>query len=131
MNLVEETTLPNGLIMQVWDGSRVIAADTTKVELRITIPVTVTKEPFSNPAHFQRVVEVFGPEIVYERIKERAFVSTTDSGKVFDKLLDDFREDSLPYLSRTDFPARFALSKFRDILQNPYKYRDIPQKKDS
>ncbi len=131
MNLVEETALPNGLVMQVWDASRAIASDTTKVELRITIPVTVTKEQFSDPGHFQRVVEVFGPEILYERSKERAFVSTPGSGKVFDKLLEDFRRDSLPYLSRTDFPARFAQSKLRDILQSPYKYRDIPRKRDS
>jgi len=131
MNLVEETALPNGLVMQVWDGSRSIASDTTKVELRITIPIKVTKEYFSEPGHFQRVVEVFGPEILYERTKERAFVSTPGSRKVFDKLLEDFRRDSLPYLSRTDFPARFALSKLRDILQHPYKYRDIPRKRDS
>jgi len=128
---VEETTLPNGLVMQVWDRSRTIAADTTKVELRITIPVTVTKEPFGDPEQFQRVVEVFGSEIVYERTKERAFVSTPARGKVFDELLEDFRRDSLPYLSRIDFPARFALSKLRDILQHPYKYRDIPHKRDS
>ena len=131
MNLVEETALLNGLVMQVWDGSRSIAADTTKVELRITIPVPLTKEYFSEPEHFQRVVEVFGQEILYERTKERAFVSTPASAKVFDELLADFRRDSLPYLSRTDFPARFAQSKLRDILKSPYKYRDIPRKRDS
>jgi len=126
MNLVEEVALPNGLVMQVWNKSCVIASDTTKVELRISIPVMVTKEYFSEPGQFQRVVEVFGPEILYERTKERTFVKTPDSSKVFDKLLEDFRRDSLPYLSRTNFPARFALSKLRDILQNPYKYRDTP-----
>jgi len=123
MNPVEETALPNGLVMQVWDKSRAIASDTTKVELRITIPVTITKEYFSDPGHFQRVVEVFGPEISYEYTKERTFVSTPDGRKVFNELLEDFRRGSLPYLSRTDFPARFALSKLRDILQHPYKYR--------
>jgi len=131
MNLVEETPLSNGLVMQVWDGSRTIASDTTKVELRITIPVTVAKEFFSDLGQFQRVVEVFGPEIVYEYTKERTFVKTPASSKVFDGLLEDFRRDSLPYLSRPNFPERFALSKLRDILQNPYKYRDIPQKRDS
>ncbi|MBW2673316.1 MAG: hypothetical protein JRD89_07895, partial [Deltaproteobacteria bacterium] len=72
MNLVEETALPNGLVMQVWDKSRAIASDTTKVELRITIPVTIKEDQFSYFGQFQRVVEVFGPEIVYERTKERA-----------------------------------------------------------
>jgi hypothetical protein len=129
MKLVEEIPLPNDLVMQVWDGSRTIASDTTKVELCITISVEVMQEYFSDPEHFQRVVEVFGPEISYEYTKERTFVSTHDSRKVFDELLEDFRRDSLPYLSRTDFPVRFALSKLRDILQHPYKYRDIPRKR--
>jgi len=131
MNLLEEKTLPNGLVMQVWDKSRTIASDTTKVELRITIPVTVTEEQFGDPEQFQRVVEVFGPEIVYEYSKERTFVRTPDSTAVFGKLLEDFRKDSLPYLSRDDFPARFALSKLREILQHPYKYRNVRWKADS
>jgi hypothetical protein len=131
MKLMETVALPNGLVMQAWDKSRMIASDTTKVELRITIPVTIMKEYFSDPGYFQRVVEVFGQEILYEYTKERTFVSTPDSRKVFEELFEDFKRDSLPYLSRTDFPARFAMSKLRDILQNPHRYRDIPRKRAS
>ncbi len=125
MNLVEEIALPNNLVIQVRDKSRVIASDTTKVELSIVIDVAVKKEYFSDPAHFQQVVAVFGPEISYEYTKERTFVNTPDSKKIFGELLGDFRRDSLPYISRTDFPARFAMSKLRDIRQHPYRYRDI------
>ncbi|MBW2630624.1 MAG: hypothetical protein JRC90_02485 [Deltaproteobacteria bacterium] len=124
MNLVEKIDLPNNLILQVWDKSRAIASDTTKVELRIVIDVAVKKEYFSDPAYFQQIVAVFGQEISYEYTKERTFVDTRNGGKVFNELLDDFRKDSLPYISRTDFPARFAMSKLRDIRQHPYKYRD-------
>ena len=131
MNLVKETTLSNNLILQVWDGSRAIASDTTKVELRVMINVAVKKEYFSDPADFQQVVAVFGQEISYEYTKERTFVSTPDSKRVFDELLEDFRRDSLPYISRSDFPARFAMSKLRDIRQHPYRYHDIPEKQAS
>jgi len=65
MELMEEIPLANGLTLRVWDGSRAIASDTTKVALRITVPVTVMKEYFSDPAHFEHVVAVFGPEILY------------------------------------------------------------------
>lgn len=125
MNLVKEIPLPNGLVMQVWDRSRPISSDTAKVELYIMIPVTVRKGYFSNSEEFQRVVEVFGPKITYEYTKERTFINTPDRGEVFDELLEDFRRDSLPYLSRADFPARFALSKLREILRCPYKYRIV------
>ncbi|HOO89183.1 MAG TPA: hypothetical protein PLA74_00030 [Syntrophales bacterium] len=131
MNLVEETVLSNNLTMQVWDRSRAIASDTTKVELRITIPIRVMQEYFTDLAHFQQVVAVFGPVVVYEYTKERTFVSTPDSGKVFHELLEDFQRDSLPYLSRTEFPARFSLSKLRDIRQHPYRYHDVLEKQTS
>ncbi|MBW2544418.1 MAG: hypothetical protein JRD43_02880 [Deltaproteobacteria bacterium] len=124
MNLAEETALSNNLIMQVWDGSRAIASDTTKVELRVMINVEVREEYFSDPADFRQVVTVFGQEISYEYTKERTFVSTPDSKRVFNELLEDFRRDSLPYISRTDFPVRFAMSKLRDIRRHPYRYRD-------
>jgi len=131
MNLVEEITLSNNLIMQVWDGSRAIASDTTKVELRIVIDIAVRKEYFNDPEHLQQVAAVFGPEISYEYTKERTFVDTTNREMVFNELLEDFRKDSLPYISRTDFPARFAMSKLRDIRQHPYRYHDIPEKQAS
>ncbi len=124
MNLVEKIALPNDLVLQIWDKSRVIASDTTKVELGMVLAFAVREEYFSDPADFQKVVDVFGPEISYECTKERTFVSTPDSKRVFDELLEDFRRDSLPYISRTDFPARFAMSKLRDIRQHPYRYRD-------
>ena len=125
MKLVEEIPLSNGLTMQVWDGSRAIASDTTKVALRITVPVTVMKEYFSDPGQFEQVVAVFGPEIAYEYTKERTFVSTHHSGEVFTRLLKEFKRDSLPYLCRAEFPARFALSKLREILQHPHRYRHV------
>ncbi|MCD6487285.1 MAG: hypothetical protein J7K35_08165 [Syntrophobacterales bacterium] len=125
MNLVEKIDLPNNLVLQVWDKSRAIASDTTKIELRIVIDVEVKEEYFSDPEHFKQVVTVFGQEISYEYAKERTFVSASDSKRVFDELLDDFMRNSFPYISRTDFPARFAISKLRDIRQHPYRYRDI------
>ncbi len=125
MELKEEIPLANGLTMRVWDGSRAIASDTTKVTLRITVPVTVMKEYFSDPAHFERVVAVFGPEILYEYTKERTFVSAPHRGKVFNGLLEDFKRDTLAYLCRAEFPARFALSKLREIRQHPHRCRHV------
>ena len=39
MTLLEEIRLPNGLVAEIWDGSRLIAADTTTVVLVVKIPV--------------------------------------------------------------------------------------------
>jgi len=131
MNLVKTIDLPNNLVLQVWDKSRAIAADTTKVELRVVIDIAIKEEYFSDPEHFRTVVTVFGPEIPYEYIKERTFTDTTDRDAVFSALLEDFKRDSVPYLSRIDFPERFAMSKLREIQKNPYRYRDTLGEPDS
>ena len=67
---------------------------------------------------------VFGPEIFFEYRMGQSFVSNGEKENVFRKLLETFKQDSLPYLSSPKFPARFALSKYREIMQNPYKYRN-------
>lgn len=125
MNLIEEMPLTNNLVVEVWDKSREIAADTTLVKLIIKIKVEMKEEYFGDPEHFDQVMKVFGPEIYYEYKKERTFVNNEDKEKVFNELSDAFKRDTLPYIARPNFPSRFALSKHLDIQNNFYKYRHL------
>ena len=123
MKLFEQIPMPNGLTADVYDLSRPIAADTTKVEMIIKIRVELLPDYFTEPAPFTQTRAVFGPEIFFEYRMGQSFVSHDEKDRVFRTLLETFKLDSLPYLSSPKFPARFALSKYREILQNPYKYR--------
>jgi len=125
MNLVEEIQLANNLTVEIWDKSRDIAEDTTLVKLIIKAKIEIKPEYFSDPIHFEQVTKVFGPEIYFQYEKERTFVDSQDKETVFADLLDDFKRDSLPYIARGNFPARFALSKYDEIQRRYYKYRHI------
>jgi hypothetical protein len=122
MGFVKEIPLSNHLVVEIWDHSRAIATDTTKVELAIKINVAVKNEYFDNPEHFDIVTRVFGKEISYEYKKERTFVHREEKEKIFNELLDDFTESTLPYIEKPDFPSRFILSKLRDIQKRPHRY---------
>ena len=122
MILVEEIPMPNGLIVEIWDKSVSIAADTTKVALLIRIRVELQPSYFTKPDHYELVRKIMGPEIFFEYKKERAFVRDKEKDVVFQELLDNFKKTSLPYLSRPSFPSSFALSKYWDIQKNSYKY---------
>ena len=50
-------------------------------------------------------------------------MNNDDKERVFAELLGDFKRDALPYLAKEDFPRRFSQSKYRELLQNPHKYR--------
>jgi hypothetical protein len=120
--IIENTTLANGLVLEVWDLSRPIAADTTKVELYVRVKIPFEPCHFDDPGHCDLTCRVFGREGVYEYRKERTFVNNAEREAVFAELLEGFRAGALPYLERPDFPRRFSRSRYREILQNPWKY---------
>jgi hypothetical protein len=122
MILVEEIPMPNGLIVEIWDKSVSIAADTMKVALLIRIRVELRPSYFIKADHYELVRKIMGPEIFFEQKRERAFVRDKEKDVVFQELLDNFKKNSLPYLSRPSFPRSFALSKYWDIEKNSYKY---------
>jgi hypothetical protein len=114
--------MPNGLTVEVWYKSVSIAADTTKVALLIRIQVELQPSYFTRHDHYELVIKIMGPKIFFEYKEERSFVRDRKKNVVFQELLDNFKKNSLPYLSRFSFPASFALSKYRDIEKNSYKY---------
>ena len=131
MKLVEEIPLANGLKVEVWDNSVSIAADTIKVELLIRSKLELKSSYFIKPEHFELVRRVYGPEIFFEHRKERPFVESNKKDVIFQELLEAFKKNTIPYLSKPIFPRNFALSKYWDIEKNRHKYISFFEKKPS
>lgn len=131
MVLVEEIPLANGLTVEVWDKSRSIAPDTTKVELLIRVKVELKPSYFIKPDHCGLVRKIMGPETFFEYTKERTFVNNKEKEAVFQQLMDTFNKDALPYLSKPTFPQSFALSKYWDVEKNRYKFSPFLEEKPS
>ncbi len=122
MTLSEEIRMPNGLVAEVWDGSRLIAADTASVVLVVKILVAVREEYFDDAQARRRTVGAFGSPILFEYRNERTFVPAGEREAVFREFLGNFKKDVLPYVSREHFPKRYVLSKYMEILKDPWKY---------
>jgi hypothetical protein len=120
--LYKEIPLSNGLALEIWDRSRLIGKDTTKVEFLFKTKIDINPAYFTEPSHFERTRNVLGSHVFFEYTMERSFVSNKEKDHVSHSLIKTFTENVLPYLSRPDFPKKFALSNFRDIMKNPYKY---------
>jgi hypothetical protein len=121
--LVERVALNNGLTLEVYDYSRPIAVDTTKLELVVRIKVPLLESYFQSRKDFVDTTNAFGQEAVFEYRKERTFVSNETKDSVFHELISTFKSDSLNYLSHEDFACKFALSKLRELRMNPFKYK--------
>ena len=123
MDVVEEIKLANGLVAQIVDQSRLIAADTTRVAVAIVVPVPLKEEYFDSIEDFGLVKTAFGDPVLFSVTKERTFVDKENRESVFDEMVGDFKRDSLPYIERASFPSRFVLSKLSDIRKRPHRYR--------
>ena len=124
VNLLEHIRLPNGLVAEIWDYSRMIAPDTASVVLFVKMPVEVREEYFEDAAAHRKTEKVFGSPIIFEYRNERTFVPVGEREALFDEFLANFRKDVLPYLSKDNFPRQFVLSKYREIVKDPWKFAD-------
>jgi hypothetical protein len=124
MELYERTILENGLVLEIWDESKKIAEDTFRVTLAARVKVAVKKEYLPDIEHYRAVVRAFGHEILFEQLKEKSFVKADEKEELFTQLLGEFRDTTLKYISRPNFPAGFVMSKFMEIQRNPYKYKN-------
>ncbi|MCX5834203.1 MAG: hypothetical protein NTV99_06795 [Deltaproteobacteria bacterium] len=129
MKLVEKISLPNQLSAEVYDQSRPISQDTVKVVFIARVKVEVKEEYFDRREHYEMTRKMYGPEVLFEYMNVRAFVPVRDREKVFRDFEHHFKKDSLPYISKPQFPSRFVLSKYHDIRKNPWKYGLLPEQK--
>jgi hypothetical protein len=123
MKLIEEIILPNGLKLDIFDLSRMIAADTVRVEIALKSEIGLCESFFLTPADYQQVKNIFGDKLLYERKLERAFIEKERGDEVREELIQTFKNNSLSYLGSANFANKFALSLLRDIKKNPYKYQ--------
>jgi hypothetical protein len=124
VTLFEQIRLPNGLEAEIWDDSRLIAADTTTVVLVVKIPVALKEEYFEDPAACRKTAKVFGSPLLYEYRNERTFVAAGEREALFSEFLASYKKDVLPYVSKEHFPKRFVLSKYQEMIKDPWKYPD-------
>jgi hypothetical protein len=124
MQLIEEINLPNGLTLNIFDLSREIAADTIQVEIAVRSDIELKESFFLNRADYEQVRKFFGDKITYEYKSKRSYVRGKNSDAVLEELLNTFKTNSLHYLEVEDFAERLAKAKLREIVKNPYKYRD-------
>ena len=127
MKLIEQINLNNGLVLNIYDFSRPIAADTSKVGICIETEITLKELYFSTFEDYLQVKNIFGEKIRFEYRKERSFIDIKQENDVRDELLTTFKNNSLNYIASPNFPKNLALSKLRDIKNNPYKYIEKPE----
>jgi hypothetical protein len=117
--LVETVLLENNLTLNFYDASKKIAEGRYYVALIIRMDVYVKPEIFTDngadAATYDEIVGAVGDMIVFEKKRERNFISATDKDAVFKEMCDSVLTHTSLYYSRENFPKKFILSEYKKI----------------
>ena len=117
--LIETITLPNGLILELWDTSRPMAGDRWRVSLLAKVEIPVLPEYFSTLDNgeqaYQELLSAYGFPLVFTQEKNRHFVDEKDSKNVFAELCQRFKDNLLSYLGNPRFASLYAMKKYGDL----------------
>ena len=109
--------LSNGLTLELYDCSRVVAGDRWHVCLaaRIAIPLGDMPAPEDRKTWPGRdeLAGLLGDPVVFEQRLERNFIDSGDKNRLLQELCDSFSGSVTGYVSHPQFAARYVLKEYR------------------
>ena len=116
--LIKTIVLGNGLILEIYDHSRKVAADRWLVKMVAKVDISIdyltNNVNGSSKLNLQidELKKFFDACIRYEHKRERNFISEKEKDDVFNDLLTSYLDSSQSYLSHPDFPIRYAAREY-------------------
>jgi hypothetical protein len=117
--LIEKIALPNGLILEIWDTSHLMAGDRWLVSLLAKVEVTVLPEYFSTlddgEQAYQDLVAAHGNSLVFTQEKVSLFVDEGETKEVLTRLRRSIKDNLAAYLGNPKFASSYVLKKYGDL----------------
>lgn len=130
--LIETITLPNGLILELWDKSRPMAGDRWLISLLAKMEVPVLPEYFSTLDNgeqaYRDLLAAYGDPLVFTQEKTRHFVDEKDTKNMLAELCQRFKDNLLSYLGNPKFASLYVMKKYGDLQDRQYSSGEDPQK---
>ncbi|MBI9073872.1 MAG: hypothetical protein JEZ02_00580 [Desulfatibacillum sp.] len=134
--LIKTTELPNGLVLNIYDGSWKIA-DKGKYQskheakaqrrlegdiwlisviLRIEIPILESyfSQDEASTLTRESVIEVLGDAAVFEKKMDRHYVHSSEKDEVFENAMKDVQATMVQYLSHPEFGRKYVFKLYAE-----------------
>ena len=114
--LLTKINLDNGLTLELYDQSKILAGDRWLVLVIASVNVDVKKEyfeGFDSDVPFNEIKASLGEKVTYSYEKSRHFIDESEKDEVLLSLKDNYLKSDLQYLSSPEFPQKLILSKYR------------------
>lgn len=116
--VITECELVDGVRAIVSDASRHYFGGYYHVRLQISAEVPLRKNWFDTEPEYEDAVRRLGETVRFNRTLEKMAVPADEVDAVRSSLLDSFESNVLTYMSRPDFPVRFALSEYKKAIKS-------------
>lgn len=109
LKIVEKINLPNNLVLEFYDYSRIVAGDRWLVGLLARIPIKISEKDFIDKPKeiYRNFLKEYGTVIYFELKKERNFIDQTEKDQIFRQMLNELAEYSVSYMGHKSFAKRF------------------------
>jgi hypothetical protein len=116
--LFETISLENGLVLHLYNGSRVIADRLWFVSLTGKVEIPITAAAFENPGRqvldIEAIKAALGTAIIFEKKMERNFIFEDKKASTLQAIRDYFTDSIVKYLSHPDFSRQYILKRYRE-----------------
>jgi hypothetical protein len=120
LELFETISLENGLVLRLYNGSRIIADKLWYVALtgEVEIPVTAVavERPDREALEFDAIKAALGDRVVFGKKMERHFITDDKKAPILQEIKDYFMDSIVKYLSHPDFSRQYILKCYREYL---------------
>jgi hypothetical protein len=117
--LLEKIILPNGLLLELWNNSRLLAGDRWLVLLVAKVEVPVLPEYFSTLDNgeqaYRDLVDSHGDPLVFIQEKAKHFVDGRKTEETITGLCQRFKDNLIGYLGNPKFAPQYVLKKYGDL----------------
>jgi hypothetical protein len=119
--LIKTIDLENHLTLEIYDESIKMIGDRWMVNMVARIRVPLDEALIQKSKDFSvnkdKIKKALGKEVVFEHTSNRIFVDDNEKESIFQEMYDYFIDNTLPYLSRPNFPERFLLKIIREEMK--------------
>jgi len=117
LRLLHTLKLPNGLTVTIYDHTKVYFGDYYHVKVDIVCSLDILDNSVLGCPN-----DINPRSISYTRTLDRMGVSSKDVQTVTDTLINDFRLNSLQYISSQDFPEKLIHNEISNTKRPVMKY---------
>jgi len=121
MKLVREIPLENGLTVSIYNHNHRYFGDYHRVRVEIVCIVEVLEEYFADVAEFAEAKASMGDSAHFRHNVELMGVSSEELDRSLERVIENFANHSLAYMSSPIFPRKLVLAEVSGYRQNKRK----------